>query len=46
MSMMKLLTPLVGNKVHQPRKFQFPQREFDKTSIVKPALRVVLAAMV
>ena len=28
------------NKVHQSRKFQFPQREFGKTFIVKPALRV------
>ena len=33
--MMELPTPLIGNKAHQPRKFQFPQREFGKTSIVK-----------
>ena len=32
---MELPTPLIGNKAHQPRKFQFPQREFGKTSIVK-----------
>ena len=34
---MKLPTPLIGNMAydHQPRKFQFPQREFGKTSIVK-----------
>ena len=43
---MELPTPLIDNKAHQPRKFQFPQREFGKTSIVKPALRVVSAAMV
>ena len=46
MSVMELPTPLIGNKVHQPRKFQFPQREFGKTSIVKLTLRVVSAAMV
>ena len=27
MSVMELPTPLIGNKAHQPRKFQFPQRE-------------------
>ena len=43
---MELPTPLIGNKAHQPRKFQFPQHEFGKTSIVKPALRVISAAMV
>ena len=34
---MELPTPLIGNMAHdhQPRKFQFPQREFGKTSIVK-----------
>ena len=32
---MELPTPLIGNKAHQPRKFQFPQHEFGKTSIVK-----------
>ena len=33
---MELPTPLIGgNKAHQPCKFQFPQREFGKTSIVK-----------
>ena len=32
---MELPTPLIGNKAHQPRKFQFPRREFGKTSIVK-----------
>ena len=31
---MELPTPLI-DKAHQPRKFQFPQREFGKTSIVK-----------
>ena len=34
-SLMELPTPLIGNKAHQPRKFQFPQREFGKISIVK-----------
>ena len=32
---MELPTPLIGNKAHQPRKFQFPQCQFGKTSIVK-----------
>ena len=31
---MELPTPLI-DKAHQPRNFQFPQREFGKTSIVK-----------
>ena len=35
MSVMELPTPLIGNKAHQPRKFQFPQCEFGKTSVVK-----------
>ena len=34
-SVMELPTPLNGNKAHQTRKFQFPQHEFGKTSIVK-----------
>ena len=38
MSVMELPTPLIGNKVHQPCKFQFPQCEFGKISIVKPEL--------
>ena len=41
---MELPTPLIGNKAHQPRKFQFPQYEFGKTSIVKRS--PVSAAMV
>ena len=41
---MKLPTPLIGNKAHQPRKLQFPQREFGKISIVKRS--GVSAAMV
>ena len=32
---MEFPTPLIGNKAHQPHKFQFPQREFGKTSIDK-----------
>ena len=43
MSVMELPTPLIGNKAHQPRKFQFPQCEFGKISsfLVKPVLRIV-----
>ena len=42
MSVMELPTPLIGNKAHQPRKFQFPQREL----LSRRSAGVVSAAMV
>ena len=35
----QLPTPVIGNKAYQPRTFQFSQREFGKTSIVKQSFQ-------
>ena len=34
-SKMAVPMPVIGNKAHHPLTFQFPQREFDRTAMVK-----------